>query len=116
MREIFSPTAFHRGWARSPLFVLVTLWAVVMWAHARNAPLLTVEQLPKLRQHHQRLLVAISGVWDWAKPGTLVRMDTLASLLDGHVATCEAGYEVHVVLVTYKGGKGGREGNAGTPV
>ena len=67
-----------------------------------HAPLLTPDELPPLRQRHMRVLAAITGVWDVGivKKDPLEMTALLYRLLDSYVHACEAGFEVHVVLVT----------------
>lgn len=77
-----------------------------------NPPLL-LEELTHLRQNHNRVLAAITGVWDWNAAELNDTLGTarirnhaacipiLHRILNNYVHVCEAGFEVHVVLVTY---------------
>ena len=60
-------------------------------------------RLPTLVQHRQRVLATICGVWDIPEHGggSLKKLDLLHTILESYTNMCEAGYEVHVVLVTY---------------
>jgi len=53
----------------------------------------TIDDLPPLIQSSNRVLAAITS-------GS-INQDVMVRQLDAYVAACEAGYEVHVVLVTY---------------
>lgn len=57
-------------------------------------PDLQIASLPETKQTSLRMLATIT-IATQARPDTLVRQ------LDAYVAACEAGFEVHVVLVTY---------------
>lgn len=65
--------------------------------HVRNATAsdeLGVSDLPPTKQTRNRVLATITTA-------SRIRESTLTRQLDAYVAMCEAGYEVHVVLVTY---------------
>jgi len=92
----------------SPWYPKPPLLPVLSEKLENRAPI-TPEQLPDLRQRQRRVLVAITGVWDSnghpsvggarAGPDKVVY---LKSLLNNYVHACEFGFEIHVVLVTYK--------------
>lgn len=75
----------------------------------RNAPL-TLDQLPRLAQRHRRVLAVITGAWDWPgrdgyRPSERDRgrkTHLLHIALQNYRHACDAGFEVHVVLVTYE--------------
>lgn len=64
-------------------------------------------ELPALEQNRDRVLAVINGVWDWEKDTNTEsvkaqKLELLYNILQSYRHACEDGFEVHVVLATYK--------------
>ena len=84
------------------LLAWVALLPLALCADLKDT-FLEPHRLPTLVQHRQRVLATICGVWDIPEHGggSLEKLDLLHTILESYTNMCEAGYEVHVVLVTY---------------
>lgn len=59
-------------------------------------------ELPPTMQETNRVLVTISGIWGTSE-NEREKLYFLSLILNNYVHACEYAYEIHIVLVTYKG-------------
>ena len=92
----------HPNWARLLAWAAhAAFLSLALCADVKDS-FLEPHRLPTLVQHRQRVLATICGVWEFPQHGgSPEKLELLHTILESYTSMCEAGYEVHVVLVTY---------------